>query len=71
MEEETAAETREQTKNALQKIITDSIGEEMWIDGGGKGSVRYFRNKLIISQTKLGYMLMKQAGVLNGFKQIK
>jgi len=71
MEGETAAETREKTKNSLQKIIIDSIGDEMWIDGGGKGSVRYFRNKLIISQTRLGYMLMKQAGVLNGFKQIK
>ena len=43
----------------------------MWTDGGGKGSVRYFRNKLIISQTRLGYMLMKKAGVLDGFKQIK
>ncbi len=71
MEGDDAAETREQTKNALQKIIIDSIGEEMWTDGGGKGSVRYFRNKLIISQTRLGYMLMKKAGVLDGFKQIK
>ena len=70
-EDETAAETRERTKASLQKIIIDSIGEEMWIEGGGKGSVRYFRNKLIISQTKLGYMLLKKAGVLDGFKQIK
>ena len=46
-------------------------GGEMWTDGGGKGSVRYFRNKLIISQTRLGYILMKKAGVLDGFKQIK
>ncbi|MBT3201996.1 MAG: hypothetical protein HN350_19010 [Phycisphaerales bacterium] len=70
-EAETAAETRKKTKNSLQKIIVDSIGEDMWIEGGGKGSVRYFRNKLIISQTKLGYMLLKKAGVLDGFKQIK
>ncbi|MDP6633920.1 MAG: hypothetical protein QGG42_03405 [Phycisphaerae bacterium] len=71
VEKETAAETRAQAKSSLEKIITDSIGEEMWISGGGKGSIRYFRNKLIISQTRLGYMLMKQAGVLDGFKQIK
>jgi len=71
MEDENAAQLRQQAKDSLKKIITDSIGEEMWIDGGGKGSVRYFRNKLIISQTKLGYMLMKKAGVLDGFKQIK
>jgi hypothetical protein len=71
MEDEDAAQMRQKTKDALQKIITDSIGDEMWIDGGGKGSVRYFRNKLIISQTRLGYMLMKKAGVLDGFKQIK
>ena len=71
MEGESAAETRTRTKNSLEKIITDSIGEEMWITGGGKGSVRFFRNKLIISQTRLGYMLMKNAGVLNAFNQIK
>jgi hypothetical protein len=70
-EGESAAETREKTKSALEKIIIDSIGEEMWIPGGGKGSVRFFRNNLIISQTRLGYMLMKKAGVLNAFNQIQ
>ncbi|MCP4378317.1 MAG: hypothetical protein GY794_19345 [bacterium] len=71
MEKEDAAETREQAKGSLEKIIIDSIGEEMWISGGGKGSVKFFRNKMIISQTLLGYTLLKKAGVLNAFKQIK
>ena len=71
IEKEDASETRAKTKSSLEKIIIDSIGEEMWMPGGGKGSVRYFRNKLIISQTKLGYLLMKKAGVLDAFKQIR
>jgi len=71
VENETAADTRNQAKSSLQKIITDSIGEEMWISGGGKGSVRFFRNKMIISQTLLGYTLMKKAGVINAFNQIR
>ena len=71
MEKEDAAETRNQAKSSLEKIIKDSIGEEMWISGGGKGSVRFFRNKMIISQTMLGYKLMKDARVINAFGQIK
>jgi hypothetical protein len=71
MDGESAAETRARTNGCLENIIPDSIGEEMWVTGGGKGSVRFFRNKLIISQTRLGYMLMKNAGVLNAFNQIK
>jgi hypothetical protein len=71
MEKEDAAETRNQAKNSLEKIIRDSIGEEMWVSGGGKGSVRFFRNKMIISQTMLGYQLMKEAQVINAFRQIK
>ncbi|MBL7219311.1 MAG: hypothetical protein ISS69_04290 [Phycisphaerae bacterium] len=71
MEKEDAAETRNQAKSSLEKIIKDSIGEEMWISGGGKGSVRFFRNKMIISQTLLGYTLMNKAGVINAFNQIR
>jgi len=71
IEKENAAETRNQAKTNLEKIIKDSIGEEMWISGGGKGSVRFFRNKMIISQTMLGYTLMKEARVINAFSQIK
>ena len=70
-EKEDAAETRNQAKSSLEKIIKESIGEEMWISGGGKGSVRFFRNRMIISQTLLGYTLMKEAGVINAFSQIK
>ena len=71
IEKEDAAETRNQAKASLEKIIKDSIGEEMWISGGGKGSVRFFRNKMIISQTMLGYTLMKEARVINAFSQIR
>jgi len=71
IEEEDAAESRNQAKASLEKIIRDSIGEEMWISGGGKGSVRFFRNKMIISQTMLGYKLMKEARVINAFGQIR
>jgi hypothetical protein len=71
IEKEDASETRAQAKSSLEKIIIDSIGEEMWTSGGGKGSVKFFRNKMIISQTLLGYTLLKQAGVINAFKQIK
>ena len=71
MEKEDAAETRNQAKSSLEKIIKDSIGEEMWKSGGGKGSVRFFRNKMIISQTLLGYTLMNKAGVINAFNQIR
>ena len=70
-EKEDAAETRNQAKSNLEKIIKDSIGEEMWISGGGKGSVKFFRNRMIISQTLLGYTLMREARVLNAFKQIR
>ena len=71
MEKEDAAQTRQQVKSNLEKIIKDSIGEQMWISGGGKGSIKFFRSKMIISQTLLGYKLMRDAGVLNAFKQIK
>jgi len=71
IENEDAAETRNQAKASLTKIIKDSIGEEMWASGGGKGSVRFFRNKMIISQTMLGYTLMKEAQVINAFSQIR
>ena len=70
-EEDDTAETRNQAKANLEKIIKDSIGEEMWISGGGKGSVSFFRNKMIISQTMLGYTLMKEAQVINAFSQIR
>jgi len=63
-----AADRREAAKKSLEDIIKDSIGEEMWISGGGKGSIKFFRNQMIISQTLLGYKLMANAGVINVFK---
>jgi hypothetical protein len=60
-EEETMAEKRKKLRENLVAIIKESIGQDMWTDGGGKGSVRFLRNKLIISQTLLGFRLMEMA----------
>jgi hypothetical protein len=63
-EEESRKEMRERTRNALIKVVKDSIGEEMWTPTG-KGNVQFLGNKLIISQTKLGFLLLKKAGILH------
>ncbi|MCD6378211.1 MAG: hypothetical protein J7L99_05115 [Planctomycetes bacterium] len=54
------AEQRQKLKDQLIEIIKMSIGEEMWAPEG-KGSVRILGNKLIISQTPLGFKLLKRA----------
>jgi len=58
-EGENAAEQRKRARENLIKIIKDSIGEEMW-QPQGKGSVSLMGNKLIISQTLLGFKLLEQ-----------
>lgn len=63
--EEGIKEMREKVKNTLKNIFIESIDPSMWKENGGKGSIRFFGNKMIISQTKLGYILMKKAGVFN------
>jgi len=63
-----AADRRAEAKASLEGIIKDSIGEDMWTSGGGKGSIRFFRNQMIISQTYLGYKLLAKAGVMNVFR---
>jgi hypothetical protein len=57
-EEETPAERRRATKKAILESITSLLDDDMWKDGGGKGSVRILRDQLIVSQTRLGYLLM-------------
>ena len=59
-EEETPAERREATKEAIVQSITGLLDEDMWTSGGGKGSVRILRDQLIVSQTRLGYLLMSR-----------
>ena len=61
--EENIREMRERVRNTLIEIIKESIGEEMW-HPTGKGNVRLLHDKLIISQTRLGFLLLAKAGIL-------
>jgi len=54
------AEQRQKMRDELVEIIKLSIGEEMWAPEG-KGSARILGNKLIISQTPLGFKLLERA----------
>lgn len=54
------AEQREKLRENLTNIIKLAIGEEMW-HPQGQGSVQFLRNKMVISQTKLGFLLMGKA----------
>lgn len=51
---------REELRASLVQIIRDSIGEDMW-QPIGKGSIRLLGNKLIISQSLLGFRLLEEA----------
>ena len=53
-------EERKKIRENLTNIIKVSIGEEMW-HPQGQGSVQFLRNKMVISQTKLGFLLMGKA----------
>ena len=53
-------ELKEKLRENLTSIIKTSIGEEMW-HPQGQGSVKFLGNKLVISQTKLGFLLMGRA----------
>jgi len=54
------AEQRKKLRENLIGIIQDAIGKDMW-QPQGKGSIRIFRKRLVISQTKLGFKLMEKA----------
>ena len=54
------AEQRQRLKDQLIEIIKMSIGEEMWAPEG-KGAIQILGNKLIISQTPLGFKLLREA----------
>ncbi|MFP4104808.1 MAG: hypothetical protein ACLFVU_01865, partial [Phycisphaerae bacterium] len=59
-EEGSMAEQREKIKGNLVAIIKQTIGKEFW-EPIGKGSVRVFRGKLIITQSLLGFKLMEES----------
>jgi len=58
--EKSPAEKREELKQSIINILTYAIGEDMWKEGGGKGFMTFFQKKLVISQTKLGWLLLAQ-----------
>jgi hypothetical protein len=51
---------RQQVADTLIAIIKDAIGQDMW-QPTGKGDVKLLGNRLVISQTPLGFKLMEQA----------
>ena len=53
-------ETRAQREQKLIDVIKDTVGPEMWRPEG-LGTVRIWRNQLIVSQSLLGYKLMERA----------
>ena len=54
------AEQRKALADSLIKAIKASIGDDMWRPDG-KGSIVLRRDKLIISQTLLGFKLLREA----------
>jgi len=44
----------------LIDIVKLSIGEDMW-HPQGKGAIRIFKNQLVISQTRLGFLLLQRS----------
>ncbi len=56
----TRAELRKKNEEALLEIIKITIGEEWW-HPTGKGTIKLLGNKLIISQTRLGFRLMEKS----------
>ncbi len=59
-DEDDPKEQRERIKNTLIEIIMFSIGQDMW-QPTGKGSIKILRNKMIISQTPLGFKLLERS----------
>ncbi len=60
-EEESVAEQRKKLRENLVEIVKDAIGKDMWAEGGGKGSVRIHRGKLVVTQTLLGFKLFERS----------
>jgi hypothetical protein len=59
-ENENLVEQRQKLRDDLVAAIKDAIGPEMW-QPIGKGSIRLFGQKLIITQSLLGFKLLAEA----------
>jgi len=59
--EPSADEKRKQAADNLIEIIKGIIGQDMWQEGGGKGSIRIMNNKLIVTQSLLGFKLIEES----------
>lgn len=59
-EDADSGDEEEELRTTLIEIVRDSIGRDMWIEGGGKGSVKMVRGQLIVTQTPLGFKLFEQ-----------
>ena len=57
---DSSAETKKEMGRKLIELVKESIGPEMW-QPEGKGSIRLFNDKLIISQTRLGFKLLQES----------
>ena len=53
-------EQKKKQQEAVVEIIKSTIGKEMW-EPDGKGSIKVVGNKLVITQSLLGFKLMEQA----------
>ncbi len=59
-DEDNISEQRQKKRDTIVRIIMDAIGEDMW-QPTGKGSIHILNNKLVISQTPLGFKLLEEA----------
>jgi len=60
----TPAVAKEEMQNKLAAIIQKSIGDDMW-QPQGKGSISFLRNMMVVSQTRLGFLLLQKGAVLS------
>jgi len=55
---------RKEIRDTLINTIKEAIGEDMWAPNG-KGSIKMIGNRLVISQTLLGFKLLEESGTLH------
>lgn len=60
-EDESPAAQRRAAEEELVETIKGLIDEGLWQDGGGKGSVQILGDRMIITQTKLGFLMLGNA----------
>jgi hypothetical protein len=55
-----AAQTREEIEAKLAAVIQQAIPKDMW-EPQGKGSISFIRDTMVVSQSKLGWLLLAKA----------